>query len=221
MGHFDHLNVAFFTKASIYPGSIGTFRYRFQREGWTDGKGTLTVWVYENTSFELAKDVESQTFPWTDEGVEQVKAWLEQKLEERGIFNQTAEYNHRLVALSRQAVDTRAWVAGDISPTGLFLSPLGEASFEELVDIYAEQAAGLEQAGVDLFVVETMMTLADARAAVLAIRSVSDRPVLCTFSFQTDGKAYFDGSADEAAPAGGAAPARTPQAECASANPAE
>ena len=54
MGHFDHLNVAFFTKAAIYPGSIGTFRYRFQREGWTDGKGTLTVWVYENTSFELA-----------------------------------------------------------------------------------------------------------------------------------------------------------------------
>ena len=57
MGHFDHLNVAFFTKAAIYPGSIGTFRYRFQREGWTDGKGVLTVWVYENTSFELAKDV--------------------------------------------------------------------------------------------------------------------------------------------------------------------
>lgn len=55
MGHFDHLNVAFFTKAAIYPGSIGTFRYRFQREGWTDGKGTLTVWVYENTSFELAQ----------------------------------------------------------------------------------------------------------------------------------------------------------------------
>ena len=64
----------------------GTFRSfdRFQREGWTDGKGILTVWVYENTSFELAKDVESQTFPWTEEGVEQVKVWLEQKLEERG-----------------------------------------------------------------------------------------------------------------------------------------
>ena len=82
MGHFDHLNVAFFTKAAIYPGSIGTFRYRFQREGWTDGKGVLTVWVYENTSFELAKDVESQTFPWTEEGVEQIKVWLEQKLED-------------------------------------------------------------------------------------------------------------------------------------------
>ena len=44
----------------------------------------LTVWVYENTSFELAKDVESQTFPWTEDGVEAVKAWLEQKLTERG-----------------------------------------------------------------------------------------------------------------------------------------
>ena len=44
----------------------------------------LTVWVYENTSFELAKNVESQTFPWTEEGVEQIKVWLEQKLEERG-----------------------------------------------------------------------------------------------------------------------------------------
>ena len=111
-----------------------------------------------------------------------------QKLEERGIFNQTAEYNRRLVALSRQAVDTRAWVAGDISPPGLFLAPLGEASFEELVDIYAEQAAGLEQAGVDLFVVETMMTLADARAAVLAIRSVSDKPIFVTFTCDESGR---------------------------------
>ena len=110
------------------------------------------------------------------------------KLEERSIFNQTAEYNRRLTALSQQAVEGRAWVAGDISPTGLFLSPLGEASFEELVDIYAEQAAGLEQAGVDLFVVETMMTLADARAAVLAIRSVSDKPIFVTFTCDESGR---------------------------------
>ena len=81
---FAFLTLNFLKKSEIFPGSLGTFRYRFQREGWTDGKGTLTVWVYENTSFELAKDVESQTFPWTEEGVEQVKAWLEQKLEERG-----------------------------------------------------------------------------------------------------------------------------------------
>ena len=100
------------------------------------------------------------------------------KLEEHGIFNKTADYNLRLSELSKKAAGGKAWVAGDISPTGMFLSPLGEASFEELVDIYTEQAAGLEKAGVDLFVIETMMTLSDARAAVLAVRSVSEKPML-------------------------------------------
>lgn len=100
------------------------------------------------------------------------------KLEEHGISNKTADYNLRLSELSKKAAGGKAWVAGDISPTGMFLSPLGEASFEELVDIYTEQAAGLEKAGVDLFVIETMMTLSDARAAVLAVRSVSEKPML-------------------------------------------
>ncbi len=83
--HFDFLNVSFFTKASVYPGSLGTFRYRFQRSGWP-GKpeSTIQVWVYENTSFELAQQVETATFDWTEEGVETLKAWLEQKLAERG-----------------------------------------------------------------------------------------------------------------------------------------
>lgn len=110
------------------------------------------------------------------------------KLEEHGIFNKTADYNRRLAALSQKAADGRAFVAGDISPTGLFLSPLGEASFEELVDIYTEQTAGLEQAGVDLFVIETMMTLSDARAAVLAVRSVSDKPIFVTFTCDENGR---------------------------------
>lgn len=110
------------------------------------------------------------------------------KLEEHGIFNKTGEYNRRLAALSKEAADGKAWVAGDISPTGMFLSPLGEASFEELVDIYTEQAAGLEEAGVDLFVIETMMTLSDARAAVLAVRSVSDKPIFVTFTCDESGR---------------------------------
>lgn len=111
-----------------------------------------------------------------------------QKLEERGIFNRTEEMNKALVQLSKQAADGKAWVAGDIAPTGRFLAPLGDASFEELVDIYTEQAAGLEQAGVDLYVIETMMTLTDARAAVLAIRSMSKKPILVSFTCDESGK---------------------------------
>ena len=56
------------------------------------------------------------------------------------------------------------------------------------MDIYTEQAAGLEQAGVDLFVIETMMTLSDARAAVLAVRSVSDKPIFVTFTCDESGR---------------------------------
>ena len=55
------------------------------------------------------------------------------KLEEHGIFNRTEEYNRRLAALSEQASGGRALRAGDISPTGAFLAPLGDVSFEELV----------------------------------------------------------------------------------------
>ena len=110
------------------------------------------------------------------------------KLEESGLFNCTADYNRRLAELSAQAVQGKALRAGDMSPTGAFLSPLGDVSFEELVDIYTEQAAGLERAGVDLFVIETMMTLSDARAAVLAVRSVSDKPIFVTFTCDENGR---------------------------------
>ena len=82
---FDFLNLSFFTKASVYPGSIGTFRYRFQRTGWMGKPDSyIQVWVYENVCFELAKDVETETFPWTEEGVEELKAWLTEKLRQRG-----------------------------------------------------------------------------------------------------------------------------------------
>lgn len=80
---FEFLDLNFFTKASVYPGSIGTFRYRFARTGWIND-GSLQAWVYENTCFELAKDVETITVDWTEEGIKSLQDWLYQKLAERG-----------------------------------------------------------------------------------------------------------------------------------------
>ena len=83
--HFEFLDLQFFTRAAVYPGSVGTFRYRFQRSGWLNKDGSaIQVWVYENTSFELAENIETETFPWTEEGVEHIKEWLRKKLQERG-----------------------------------------------------------------------------------------------------------------------------------------
>ena len=83
--HFDFLDVNFFTRASVFPGSLGTFRYRFKRTGWLNKpESEIQAWVYENTSFELAQEIETITVPWSEEGIETLKAWLEQKLAERG-----------------------------------------------------------------------------------------------------------------------------------------
>ena len=110
------------------------------------------------------------------------------KLEAHGIFNRVADYNRRLVELSKQAADGKALIAGDLSPTGLFLYPLGDARFEELVDVYTEQAEALEEAGVDLFVIETMMSVAECRAALLAVKSVSEKPVFVTVTCDEKGR---------------------------------
>ena len=109
-------------------------------------------------------------------------------LERHGLFGKVADYNRRLVALTRQASEGRALVAGDLAPTGLSIAPFGESSFEELVAVYTEQAAALAAAGVDLFLIETTVTMPEARAAMLACRSVSDRPVWVTFTCDEDGR---------------------------------
>ena len=109
-------------------------------------------------------------------------------LERNGVFNKVEEYNRRLVQISREAADGKALVAGDVSSTGGMLYPMGDMSFEELYEIYFEQATALEKAGVDLFVIETMTNLPEARAALLAVRAVSGKPVFVSFSCDGNGR---------------------------------
>ncbi len=113
------------------------------------------------------------------------------KLAEYGLPDRIVEINSTLVELSKQAVDGKALVAGDMTMTGQQLFPLGELMFEELVDVYKEQAKILDEAGADLFVVETMMSLQECRAAVLAIKEVSDLPIMVTLTFNEDGRTLF------------------------------
>lgn len=120
------------------------------------------------------------------------------KLEEYGLADRLEEMNRALVELSKTAVAGSAYVAGDMTMTGRQLCPLGDLTFEELVEIYKEQARALAGAGVDLFVVETMMSLQESRAAVLAIREVCELPVMVTLTYNEDGRTLF-GTPPEAA----------------------
>ncbi|MBQ9030573.1 MAG: homocysteine S-methyltransferase family protein [Parasporobacterium sp.] len=107
--------------------------------------------------------------------------------------------NTENVALSRKASGGKALVAGDISMSGVMIYPDDDESFEEAVEVYQEQAQILADAGVDLFAVETMISLEDARAAVYAIRQVSDLPILATMSFEANGRSLYGDLPEDAA----------------------
>ena len=123
------------------------------------------------------------------------------KLAEYGLQEKLEEMNRELVQLSKDAVAAYEekthcsagshFVAGDLTMTGELLYPVGKLQFEELVDIYKEQVSVLVEAGVDLFVVETMMSLQECRAAVLAVKETCDLPVMVTLTFAGDNKTMF------------------------------
>ena len=114
------------------------------------------------------------------------------KLKEYGLEDHLEEMNRKLVALSKEAAKgTNALVAGDLTMTGEQLYPLGDLMFEDLVDVYKEQAKIIAEAGADLFVVETMMSLQECRAAVLALREVCDLPVMVSLTYNEDGRTLY------------------------------
>ena len=114
------------------------------------------------------------------------------KLKEYGLEDHLEEMNRKLVALSKEAAKgTNALVAGDLTMTGEQLYPLGDLMFEDLVDVYKEQAKIIAEAGADLFVVETMMSLQECRAAVLAIREVCALPVMVSLTYNEDGRTLY------------------------------
>ena len=116
------------------------------------------------------------------------------KLEEYGLQNRLEEINTRLVELSKKAVARtgyRAYVAGNLTMTGRQLYPIGKLMPEELIDVYKEQIRCLVKAGVDLLVVETMMSLAEARAALIAAKETCDLPVIISMTYGEDGRTLY------------------------------
>ena len=113
------------------------------------------------------------------------------KLKEYGLEDRIEEFNKELVAVSKRAVDGNALVAGDMTMTGQIPYPVGDVPFETFVEVYKEQAKYLVEAEVDLIVVETMMSMQECRAAVLAIREVCDLPIMATLTYNEDGRTLY------------------------------
>lgn len=125
------------------------------------------------------------------------------KLAEYHLEKNMSAMIHELVAISREAAASSpghtVLVAGDLTMTGEQLKPMGQMELEDLIDIYKEQILSMVDAGVDLLVVETMMSLAETRAALIAAKEVCDLPVIATLTFEADGRTLFGTDAKTAA----------------------
>lgn len=109
------------------------------------------------------------------------------RLDGYGLGDCVDDYNKRLTALTKQAADGQVLVGGDLSPTGLFIEPFGDATFDDIISIYREQIAALSDSGVDFLLCETLMSLSDARAAVLAANE-ANIPIMVSFTIEGNGR---------------------------------
>jgi 5-methyltetrahydrofolate--homocysteine methyltransferase len=107
------------------------------------------------------------------------------RMKESKYVARVAEVNLRAAELARKAASARegVLVAGSIGPTGQLMKPMGPLTPEEALRVFTEQAKALVEGGVDLLVIETMFALEEASAAYEAARSVTDLPIVVSFSY--------------------------------------
>lgn len=125
------------------------------------------------------------------------------KLAEYGMEEKQEELIHELVGLTKEAIrqsgeQRDVFMMGDISMTGQQLEPVGSLPFEELVNVYKRQVQLSVDAGVDGFAIETMMSLQECRAALLAVKETCDLPVIVTLTYQEDGRTLYGTSPETA-----------------------
>ncbi len=105
------------------------------------------------------------------------------RLADGPLAGRARELNMRAAELAREAVGDDRLVAGSLGPTGQLVEPYGLLSRELCVEAYAEQAQALADGGVDLLVLETFFALEEAVWAVEGVQSVTDLPLVASFSF--------------------------------------
>lgn len=122
-----------------------------------------------------------------------------EKLSHYGLEDKVAEINAKAVQLAREVAGDSAYVAGSIGPTGRFVEPVGDMTFDEATAIFREQAKALIEAGCDAISLETFLDIKEIRAAVIAIRELSQEiPVIAMLTFEEKGRSVL-GSPPEAA----------------------
>ena len=104
--------------------------------------------------------------------------------------DQVAEINLAAARIARAVADAsgrEVAVAGSMGPTGEIMEPIGPLTFEQARDAFAEQAKSLAEGGADVLWIETMSSAEEVQAAV-AGAATAGLPIVCTLSFDTNGR---------------------------------
>jgi 5-methyltetrahydrofolate--homocysteine methyltransferase len=114
------------------------------------------------------------------------------KLRSYALERETERINSAAVALLRAAASGRAYIAGDVGPTGAILKPYGDVEEQEIKAAFERQITALAAAGADFILIETMIDLREAKLAVEAAKRIAgELPVLATMTFDETPRGFF------------------------------
>src|SRR5438034_4754765 len=119
------------------------------------------------------------------------------KLGAFGLADRVQTINVQGARIARHAAREQAYVAGAIGPLGIRIEPYGKTGVDEAEEYFREQARALVEGGVDLFVLETFRDVNEIGAAIRAVRSLCDLPIVAQVTTEEDGNS-LDGAAPEA-----------------------
>jgi 5-methyltetrahydrofolate--homocysteine methyltransferase len=171
----DYLQ-AISTRVVVYDGGMGATLEQFELTA--EDYGGLPGKCHEVLVLNRPDVIEGVHASMLDAGAEVIETDTFQasriKLGEWGLAEHTREINVKAAQIARRAAGERRFVAGSIGPTGFLPASedpsLGQIRFSELVEVFAEQAAGLIEGGADLLLIETAQDILEVKAAVFGCR---------------------------------------------------
>lgn len=113
------------------------------------------------------------------------------KLGKTGLSEKMESINRAAVQNARAAAGPEQFIAGELGPLGEMFSPMGAMTFEKAKENYTEQATILEDEDVDLYLIQTVFDVQEALAALEAIKSISNKPVICSLTFNQTKRGFF------------------------------
>ncbi|MHB8063880.1 MAG: homocysteine S-methyltransferase family protein [Ruminiclostridium sp.] len=110
------------------------------------------------------------------------------KLSEYGIRDQHYEINYQGVKLAKDVMGEKGYVAASIGSLGKLLEPFGELTFDAAYETFREQVIAVRDGGADIISFETFTDISEMRIALLAAKENCKLPVICSISYEQNGK---------------------------------